>query len=100
MNDELRAMYDADVWEHRHGYGLGTPHYVAMRDRDRARRQRTAELIAAEALETADDYLYAARLFQHGDTPEDAWQAHTLALRATWGRGRRGGWRRPPMIAG
>lgn len=82
MNEALRVMYDADVWEHRQGYVLGTPAYVAMRDRDRGRRHRTNELIAAGALQTAEDYFHAARLFQHGDTPEDAWQAHTLALRA------------------
>lgn len=82
MNDELRAMYDADVWDHRQGFALGTPDYVAMRERDRARRRRTAELIAAQTLQTADDFYHAARLFQHGDTPSDAWQAHILALRA------------------
>ena len=53
-----------------------------MRERDRARRRRTDELVAAEALQTADDFYHAARPFQHGDTPDDAWQDHTLALRA------------------
>ena len=46
-NDDLRALYDADVWEHRQGYRLGTPEYVALRERDLARRQRTTDLIAA-----------------------------------------------------
>ena len=82
MNDELKQMYDADVWEHRQGYRAGTPDYVAMRERDRQRRLRADELVAAQVLCDAEDYYHAARLFQHGETPDDAWKAHTLALRA------------------
>jgi hypothetical protein len=82
MNDELHQLYAADVWEHRQGYMMGTSASAAMRERDRERCRRADELIAVRALQDADDYYHAARLFQHGETPDVAWNAHTLALRA------------------
>src|SRR5688572_15850881 len=83
MHAELQQLYLDDVHEHQQGYAFGSPAYVAMRDRDRQRRTRADELLTAGALTTAEDYFHAARLFQHGDTPEDAWKAHTLALAAS-----------------
>lgn len=82
MNDELQQMYEQDVHEHAQGYRLGTSEYVAMRERDQQRRQRTQQLMEANALTEALDYFHAARLFQHGDIPDDAWTAHQLALKA------------------
>ena len=82
MNDELKRLYDEDVREHASAPPGGTPAYSAMRTRDHARRVRAAALIAAGMLGAAEDFFHAARLFQHGDTPEDARQAHTLALRS------------------
>jgi TPR repeat protein len=37
---------------------------------------------AAGLIQTAQDYYHAACIFQHGDEPEDAWQAYELALEA------------------
>jgi hypothetical protein len=82
MNEELKQLYEADRQEHAHVPPNNTPEYKALRERDRQRRQRAAELIAAGQLGTVEDYYHAARLFQHGDTPEDAWKAHTLALKS------------------
>ena len=79
MNDELKRLYDEDLREHASAPPCGTPAYTAMRERDRARRERAAALIAAGLLDAAEDFFHAARLFQHGDTPEDAC---TLALRS------------------
>jgi hypothetical protein len=82
IQEELRALYEADRQERIDQPRNGTPAYQAMRQRDHQRRVRASEMLAmAEAL-TADDYYHAACLFQHGDTPDDAWQAHTLALQA------------------
>lgn len=50
-----------------------------MRERDRQRRARAEDLIESHALTAPEDYFHAARLFQHGDTAEDAWRAHVLA---------------------
>jgi len=82
VNEALEGMYQADLRDHALGLVHGTPEYLQMRERDRVRRQETAALIAENALEEGKDFFYAARIFQHGDTPEDALQAHQLALRA------------------
>ncbi len=50
-----------------------------MRERDWQRRARAQELIESHALTAPEDYFHAARLFQHGDSVEDAWKAHGLA---------------------
>ena len=93
MNDELQQLSAADVWEHRQGYRMGTSAYAAMRERHR----RADELIVAQALQDADDDYHAAPLFQHGETPDNAWKAHTLALRAAeLGYPAPAGWRRRP----
>jgi hypothetical protein len=81
-HQEIRQMCEDDVHEHAQGYHQGTPAYAAMRERDQQRRQRVRELIASGALQVAADYFHAARIFQHGDVPEDAWQAYEFALQA------------------
>lgn len=83
VNDELRRLYTEDVHEHAQGHLAGTPAYRAMRERDRQRRLRVSAIRAAGLIRVADDYFHAARIFQHGETPEEAWQAHELALEAT-----------------
>jgi hypothetical protein len=83
MNDELKTLYDADLYEHAHVSMNGTPEYLAMRQRDQQRRQQVTKMIAAAALSTAEDYYHAARIFQHGDKPDDAWTAHQLALQSS-----------------
>ena len=82
MNKELHQLYEADVEEHAQGNAHGTTAYSAMRERDRQRRQRVSVMITDNQLHSAADYFHAARIFQHGDTPDDAWQAYKLAR---WG---------------
>jgi hypothetical protein len=82
MNDELHEMYDADVREHALGLMNGTAEYFAMRERDKHRQQRVKEFMNAKHLKVAEDYFHAARIFQHGDVPEDAWNAYQLASQA------------------
>jgi hypothetical protein len=82
MDEELKAVYDADLWEHAHASPHGTADYRVMRERDRQRRVQVEALVAADRLQTPEDYFHAARIFQHGDIPEDAWKAHLLALKA------------------
>jgi hypothetical protein len=83
MNDELKKLYDADIYEHAHAPRHGTPAYRAMRERDRERREQVAKMMAAASLTSPEDYFHAARIFQHGDTPEEAWTAHQLALQSS-----------------
>src|SRR5688572_18636934 len=83
MNKALKQLYDEDIHEHAHVPKHGTPEYRAMRERDSQRRLQVGNLIAATAVKTAEDYFHAARIFQHGDTPDDAWRAYQLALQST-----------------
>lgn len=77
MNEELRALYEQDQADRR-GHRLAP----GVLERDRARRGRVAALIGAGALREGSDYYYAAMVFQHGETPDDAWRAHELANQA------------------
>ncbi len=82
MNAELRELYQADRDERIAQPRHGTPAYRAMRLRDAQRRQRARAILDAHGATSADDYYHAALLFQHGDAPDEAWQAHLLAVRA------------------
>jgi hypothetical protein len=54
-----------------------------MRARDLQRRRRVMEVAEANELQSAEDYFHAAWIMNHGDTPEDAQNAHTLARRSS-----------------
>lgn len=56
--------------------------WAALNARDAARRARTRELLEAGALTTADDFFYAAYVFQHGTEADDHLLAHALAMAA------------------
>lgn len=83
MNEELRALYQADRHEHANQAKVNTPEYTAMRARDLQRRQRVMELLAAQELQSAEDYFHAAWIMNHGDGEQDAENAHRLALRSS-----------------
>jgi hypothetical protein len=63
---------------------VSTPEYRALRERDRRRRVRAADLLgsleAAGGFSAADLY-HAAWLFNHGDQPAEARRAHEAAER-------------------
>lgn len=79
---ELAALYAADQRERADHPAAGTPAYRELRERDQQRRERVSELVALDALSTAEDYYHAAMIFQHGDSVDDAWQAHVLARKS------------------
>lgn len=76
---ELAGLYEADQRERADRPAIGMPAYQELRERDRQRRERVSELIALDAISAAEDYYHAAMIFQHGDSVDDAWQAHVLA---------------------
>jgi hypothetical protein len=82
MNDELLALYTADRQERINQPPMGTPAYTAMRERDRQRRLRAAEILSSLTTLAPADLYHAALLFQHGDLAEDAWRAYELARKA------------------
>lgn len=75
-NDELRRIFEEDQADRQ------APFHPDIWERDQARRLRVEELFAGGALRTAEDFLRAAFIFQHGERLEHYWQAHELALRA------------------
>lgn len=83
MNQELRSLYRADKQERVDQPNVNTAEYKAMRLRDLQRRERVMALVVANELNTAEDYYHAAQVMNHGDTPDDAQQAHMLALQAS-----------------
>ena len=83
MNNELLSLYEADKQERLNQPKVNTPEYNAMRGRDLERRERVMEIVAANELYTAEDHYHAAWIMNHGDTPDDARNAHMLALRSS-----------------
>lgn len=77
MNQELVALFQEDQRDRR-AAGL----HEAYLERDRARRHRATQIVAEGGLTCGDDYIMAALLFQHGETPDDYLQAHRLAVKA------------------
>lgn len=83
MNHELVSLCEADKKERINQPKVHTAEYKARRARDRKRRERVMEMVAAGELHTAEDYYHAAHIMNHGDTTEDAENAHRLALRSS-----------------
>ena len=63
-----------------------------MEKRDRERKLRVRQLLAAGSVRTGQDYWFAALIFQHGEMPEDYLLAHVLALTAAYKGNRNGRW--------
>lgn len=82
MDAELAALYAADREDHAVGRTAGTPEYVAMRARGADRRAQARSILVGSEPDDPIDWYHAAWLFNHGDTPDDAEQAHRLAARA------------------
>lgn len=83
MNNELLSLYEADKQERIDQPKVNTPEYKAMRARDLQRRERVMQMVAANELSTAEDYYHAAHILNHGDTIDDARNAHQLARHAS-----------------
>ena len=73
----MKAIFDEDQRARDPGSKID---WAVVKLADDLRRKKTAELLRNGDLHTADDYLWASFVFQHGDTPDDYLMAHTLAL--------------------
>ena len=82
MNQELQTLLRADQDERINHPEVGTPEYLALRERDAERRKRFQKIVASEELEELEDYYNAAWILNHGETIEEIWQAHLLAKKA------------------
>ena len=83
MNNEIASLYEADKQERVNQPRANTAEYKAMRVRDLERRVHVMKLVAANELHTAEDYYHAAHIMNHGDTVDDARNAHLLAMQST-----------------
>lgn len=76
-NAEMAALYEADQEDRRAGVDID---WSVVVPRDRARRERTLQLLNAGALRSGEDYWRAAFIFQHGGETQSYLLAHTLAM--------------------
>lgn len=76
---EMHTMFEADQDARKEPGQLSAAEWAVIERRDADRRTRTRELLTRGLLSTADDFRWAAFIFQHGSSPEDYLLAHTLA---------------------
>lgn len=91
-NPEMTALFEADQKERLVLVPGATFDPEAMYHKDRERRTRTLALMAADELQSGEDFYHAAFIFQHGDKPADFLMAHTLATIAMARGYRRANW--------
>jgi hypothetical protein len=80
-NQELQKLEEADQTDRSAGSNKIDWDIVGKRDANR--RARATDILKAGEVRTADDYLNAAVIFQHGDAVEDTELALALATTAT-----------------
>jgi hypothetical protein len=75
-NPRMTALFEADQAARVHWQ---TADMTTMERDDARRRGETRALLDAGALESGEDFLHAAFVFQHGQAPDDYLLAHVLA---------------------
>lgn len=80
-HNELRVLFEADQADRR-AVAARTMTQPELNVRDYERRQRLDILAAEGAIQSADDYYYAAFILQHGTLPEEYRRAHDFAAQA------------------
>jgi tetratricopeptide (TPR) repeat protein len=80
VNAELRQMF-ADDQEDRKG-GPDKVDWSVVEGRDAARRERVEQLVTSGQIQSADDYYFAAMIFQHGEDEASYDRAFRYAVRA------------------
>ncbi|MES2834569.1 MAG: hypothetical protein V4707_07685 [Pseudomonadota bacterium] len=78
---QLLALLADDHAENRN-LAAGTPAYDALRARDRIRREQVMALIAGGWPSDPEAIYAAAWVLNHGDTPDEAFLGHRLAVAA------------------
>lgn len=76
MNEQLKKLCEEDQGDLRDR----TENRV---ERDRERRKRVKEILKEGGATEGIDFAHAAVIFQHGETLDDWWTAHTLAVKAS-----------------
>ena len=81
VSQELVDMYGADQADRFAGFD-DPAGMVRLMAGDWVRVRRTRAIVAADLLETTEDFACAAQLLQHGNAPEDFRQSQALSLQA------------------
>jgi hypothetical protein len=76
-NAEIAAIFAADQADRQQ---LATIDWTVVGPRDAARRARVRQMLDDGLLRAADDYYFAAMVYQHGEAPEDYLLAHVFAM--------------------
>ncbi len=76
-NAQMKRLFDEDQRVREPGFKTD---WTIVNKSDAERRIATGKLLNEGALHTGEDFIRAAFLFQHGDSPKDYLLAHTLAL--------------------
>jgi hypothetical protein len=80
---ELKKLYEADQ-EKRRNTAQFFKELANNREGDQITRLRVAEIILNNNdVLTAEDFFYAAMIFQHGFSTDDYWKAHEFAKRSS-----------------
>jgi hypothetical protein len=76
-NPEMQRIFEADQKVRQPGAKID---WAIVSKSDAERREATRKLLNGGSLHSADDFTWAAFIFQHGETPDDYLLAHTLML--------------------
>jgi hypothetical protein len=77
-NADMKRIFDED--QRARQQPVGKINWTVVRKSDAERRAATKKLLDSDKLHSGKDFVEAAYIFQHGDTPNDYLLAHTLAL--------------------
>jgi hypothetical protein len=76
-NPEMKRIFDEDQKVRQPGLKID---WEVVGKSDAARREAAMKLLNEGALRSGEDFMWAANVFQHGDSPNDYLLAHTLAM--------------------
>jgi hypothetical protein len=82
MDTRLAQLFHDDRTDHAAVPPVRTPEYLALRERDRQRREAADAILTSISDPDGADLYHVAWLFNHGDTPAEARHAHELAVRS------------------
>ncbi len=81
ISQELKEMYESDQ-DDRKNWRTGGTNWEIVKPRDEVRLKRVEQLYSQRLLQTVDDLMNAAMIYQHGDKTEHYQKAMELAKRA------------------
>jgi hypothetical protein len=76
---EIQAVKDADQKDRASWATLTQKQWAKVAKRDLKRRKQIAELFAEGCFKTAQDYMNAALVYQHGEVPDHFYQTYIWA---------------------